>query len=459
MSNKVIIDYKPHKYQQLIHSACSSKSKNIWTIVCAGRQSGKSQASIFQGIKWVIDNPSVTLWYVTPSEGLGSEIQVKFLKILQPMGLVTRHINSNGKIRIELANGSKIVFKSAESGKNLRGSDVHYMIIDEAAWIDEDTLNMDILPTMASCGRKVLMISTPRGKNHFYKTWLLGQDGPEHDINYKSLKFNTYDNPYPSKEKPMVELAKKTMPKAMFEQEYLADWIEDGSLFSNVEELAVSKEISSPDIFDSYYIGIDVGFKVDDTVITIINSKGEIVYIDAFKGIESPEIALRIKECYNRFKPHTMRCETNNMGLGVVQQVQAMGIPVEEFSTGESNKAQIIQQLVTAFSSKSIRILDNEELKKQLMGYIFEMQSSGRMTYHGAPGFHDDYVMSLAIAWDVYLTNNLITESELLSLDDAIEKYGKENKDEDGIFIPDGPDTYIGREHKYDSDIDDSIEF
>ena len=76
---------------------------------------------------------------------------------------------------IGLDNGTKI-FAAASSSSSIRGKTVDYMLVDVFAHLDaniaEDFM-MSVFPTQASrLDSKLILISTPKGMNHFYDIWM-----------------------------------------------------------------------------------------------------------------------------------------------------------------------------------------------------------------------------------------------------------------------------------------------
>jgi hypothetical protein len=78
------------------------------------------------------------------------------------------------KLSIELENESYIE-ASATSASGIRSDSINTLVIDECAWIPKniwDEFYSSIYPTVSSSRKsKIIMISTPRGMNHFYKFW------------------------------------------------------------------------------------------------------------------------------------------------------------------------------------------------------------------------------------------------------------------------------------------------
>ena len=82
-----------------------------------------------------------------------------------------------------------------------------------------------------------------------------------------------------------------------------------------------------------------------------------------------------------------------------------ININIKQFTTTNQTKRNIIEQLVTAFQTDKIGIPDDEELLRELQHFAAEKTKTG-YTYNGADGVHDDYVMALAMVYDLYNKHN-----------------------------------------------------
>ena len=431
---KLTLDYKPHRKQQEVHISCGPKSDTFWTVVCAGRQGGKSSLSKYQMIYWAYNAANSLCWYVTPSESQSKRVYKSLVEILHPLGLMKRNTQSKGNIMIELINGAVIEFKSTGSGDTLRGADVDYLVLDECAFMPREVMQDAIFPTLTVKGKKALIVSTPKGKNYFYELFKMGEDLVK---GYKSFKFTSFDNPAANKD--IIEGYRASLPDGIFQQEFLAEWVDSNSVFSNIYELAVLQPINQPIAGDKYYIGVDIALKNDYYVLTVLNQRGEMVYVDREMGFETPELVKRIKAAYDKWKPKKLVIEENSQGLAIIQLLKK-DIPIlEGFMTTTDSKNEIINQLIAAFSTKDIRILNNEDLKSELNGYIFEYSKTGRLKFRGIG--HDDMVMSLAIAWDTYQKNKTNGGYKVFSL----ESPPKEIKSSTGgIFLERGIGDFGG---------------
>jgi hypothetical protein len=392
--------YTPHDKQKEIHTACSLNDPCFFITVVAGRRGGKTMAAINQTIFWASKYPGCKIWYVTPVESQGLIVLEALYNSIKGSSLIKTYKKSKGSMELVFTNGSRIDFKSASSGQNLRGAEVNFMIIDEAGYISNSVIDEAIMPTLAAGGKKCLIISTPKGKNWFYRWYLKGLDKAE--TKYKSFKFLSSDNP--KVDKSLIELFRQAVPEAVYRQEYLGSFEDSAAVFRNIDEVCILNT-SGPEAGVSYYAGIDIGMLSDDTVVSIINDKGELVYIDRFTGLESPELKERILKTLKLWRPVETVMEQNNQGLTILQEMKRYWPTLKGFVTTNKSKEEIINRLVSAFSGLSIKCLKDNEIISQLQGFIFELTSTGKIRYCAASGFHDDIVMSMAIAWDCYVTN------------------------------------------------------
>ena len=77
-------------------------------------------------------------------------------------------------------NGTRI-FSAASSSNTIRGKSVDLMLVDEFAFIDDnmaDKFMQGVFPTQAAKDDAMLiLISTPKGMNHFYDIWVKAKAG------------------------------------------------------------------------------------------------------------------------------------------------------------------------------------------------------------------------------------------------------------------------------------------
>ena len=71
---------------------------------------------------------------------------------------------------------------------------------------------------------------------------------------------------------------------------------------------------------------------------------------------------------------------------------------VEEFVTTNESKREIIEYMIARVNEETVKLFDDEEQYREFSMYMMEILPSGKITYNGQLGVHDDLVMSGAIA-------------------------------------------------------------
>src|SRR6185312_5951802 len=171
-----------------------------------------------------------------------------------------------------ICTGGLIQFFTGEALDNFRGLSFDLVIIDEASYVPnlQAGWSASIRATLTDRKGKAIFLSTPRGKNDFYKFSLKEHGSPE----WKTFKFSSYDNPHiPAEE---IDAARAELPEATFEQEYLANPQENADnpfgyafIKSNIKPLSNKPAVC---------FGIDLAKSYDYTVITGLDEDGDVCH-------------------------------------------------------------------------------------------------------------------------------------------------------------------------------------
>lgn len=187
-------------------------------IICAGRRAGKSVLSRMIILDWATKQPGL-YWIVSPTYKQAKMIHWREMQKEIPLEWITK--KNEVELSFTLNYGSVIELKGAENPDALRGVKLRGLVIDEIASIRNwDWLWSEVLrPTLTDYEAPALFISTPKGYNHFYDLYNLGQI--DNDV-YKSWRFTSYENTILPKGE--IDEAKKTLTDDTFAQEYMADF-------------------------------------------------------------------------------------------------------------------------------------------------------------------------------------------------------------------------------------------
>lgn len=395
--------FSPYDKQLQVLEALENPDYKIVVLVAA-RQSGKSLLIINYALKEALENRDYFIMIVSPSEQQCIKLHSDAYKALEQTNLIKRSVKSKGVVEIELITGSKIMFKSALAENSLRGNSVHILIIDEAAFISETTFNEILLPCVATIGKKVFMCSTPKGrKNILYKYYVQGQKGIKKQI---SFKFTYENNPFANKD--LIEIFRENLSEQQFNQEFLCEFTDGGGVFKSISKICTGKNTTAKAFIDSLtptggcVMGIDIGIKNDRTVISVmdIKSQKQIALISK-KKVTTSHIKQVIQDTIEAYKPKKVYIETNNQGLPIyedLKEIDSIKNVIEPFVTTNTNKAELVNQLIYLFEKRTIELINDEDLKGELENFSFEFLPSGKIRFAAANGKHDDFVMSTLIS-------------------------------------------------------------
>ena len=382
-----------HPGQQRVVDMVKGPAK--YCTVLAPRQTGKSYISQQVALYWAINNPDARIFWTSPTY---QQAQRPFEEIYD--GIFKSGIlkaANKSEMRLTFVNGSTIQFKSVEVPKNLRGFTATHMICDEAAYYPEDVWNQVLKPIVLVKGLKVCFVSTPRGVNWYKTMYDLGQS--EEHPDYASCRMYYEENPFVDMEE--IQEAKRTLPEHIFATEYEASFVESGqTVFSNIEACETNRW---PQPQGRRYIGVDLGRQNDWTVATVVDEQGQVLEIYRDNQKDWSYMINNIVKLAQKHNAHVL-VEANSIGDVVGETIKKQWPKTETFNTTSSSKQRIIESLIIAFNKQEIVIPSKElfePLQFELGIFEYKYSRSNRTIQYEAPSpWHDDCVMSLAIAWE-----------------------------------------------------------
>jgi hypothetical protein len=148
---------------------------NRFNICKMPRQTGKSTTCVSYLLHYAVFNDNVNIAILankaSTARDLLQRLQLAYENLPKWM---QQGIISWNKGSLELENGSKISSNSTSSSA-VRGGSYNVIFLDEFAFIPNhiaDDFFASVYPTISSGkSTKVIIVSTPRGMNHFYRMW------------------------------------------------------------------------------------------------------------------------------------------------------------------------------------------------------------------------------------------------------------------------------------------------
>jgi hypothetical protein len=240
---------------------------------------------------------------------------------------------------------------SADNADAIRGEWFHLVVLDEAARIAEEDWTDAIQPTLADADGDAILISTPKGRNWFWQEWQRGRSGDPNQI--KSWRAPTDRNPSERIQKA-ARLAAERVPRATYEQEWLARFVEDGLTLFRVADVDRAARDIPERTGGPYVTTVDIGRRRDATVINTFDVSAEPyvrVAFDRLERVPYPAIQTAIENRARAF-PGALWVESNGVGDPVIENLT---VPCQPFVTTARSKVQAIQALQLLFERDRIK--------------------------------------------------------------------------------------------------------
>jgi len=166
------IPFKMYPFQEKL---INNFHGNRFNICRMPRQTGKSTTCVSYLLHYAVFNDNVNIAILankaSTAQDLLGRLQFAYEKLPKWM---QQGIVSWNKRSLELENGSKIIAAST-SASAVRGGSYNIIFLDEFAFIPNhiaDEFFASVYPTISSGqSTKVIIVSTPKGMNHFYRMW------------------------------------------------------------------------------------------------------------------------------------------------------------------------------------------------------------------------------------------------------------------------------------------------
>ncbi len=351
-----------------------------FNVLCCGRRWGKSEFGVDLACDTALDN--YPAGYFAPTYKLLAGAYDEATSILAP--IIKRKRENQF---IETINGGAIEFWSLENELAGRSRKYKRVVVDEAAFVKDlqKRWNEGIRPTLTDLKGDGWFLSTPRGKNDFFKLHSKGTSG---DPNWASWQMSTYTNPYidPSE----LDDAKADLPELAWLQEYMALFNENianpiGGSF--IEQCTYPMSAKPAVCF-----GIDLAKKLDWTVIIGLDEDGCTCHFDRFQNswrdttrriLDLPRVPIAI--------------DSTGVGDPIHEDISYQRGDVEAVIFTSTSQQQMMEGLAKGFQERKLTVPEGQ-ITEELHNLEYEFTRTG-VKYSVPSGLHDDCVKSLGLAW------------------------------------------------------------
>lgn len=399
LEEKIRVPIYYHGGQNRIFYVSKAKKK----VISKGRRWGLTRGYAHRVIEYLMNSIGPGLWVDTVYGNIDKYIERYFFPTLSKIPQRYWRWRQQKK-ELEIC-GQKVDMRSADRPELIEGFAYKFIMLNEAGIIlrNEYLYYNSILPMTLDFNPDFYVGGTPKGKGLFHELAVKADDPANKDQEF--FHFTSFDNPYLT-ENEIKELLKE-MPKVVQEQEIYAKFLEDKStVFRNLEKCATTRR-EEPVAGKTYYVGVDIARLQDFTVITVFDSDGNQVYIDRFNEIDWKIQEERIKYVSKKYNNAQVWLDATGIGDPIYEALCDMDVDVQPYHFTNESKKQLIQMLMMSLEQEKIRILNKEdELGKvqfdEMVIFEYEMTSSGLIRYRAPENYHDDCVISVALAnWGV----------------------------------------------------------
>lgn len=356
-----------------------------YAVVEASTKSGKTVGCIvWLGEQAMAGRPGQNYWWVAPVYPQARVAFSRFRASL-PRELYT---SNETELRIHLANGTVIWFKSAEKPDNLYGEDVYACVIDEATRCREEAWHA-IRSTLTATRGPVRIIGNVKGrKNWAYRLARRAESG-EPGWHYSRITATDAVNAGVLDEDEIDE-ARRDLPADVFKQLYMAEPADDeGNPFGIDAIRACFAPVSDA---RSEVYGIDLAKSLDWTVIHGLDAGGYTSQWDRFQ-LPWEATTPRVEQAIGNTPAYV---DSTGVGDPIVERLQKSRPQVEGFTFTGPSKQRLMEGLSVAIHNREVYFPEGV-VSAELEAFEYEYTRTG-VRYSAPEGLHDDCVMALALA-------------------------------------------------------------
>jgi len=390
---KFTIDFPPlHEAQQTVKD-----DEARWKILCAGRRFGKSRLGVQLCLEQALDGGRV--WWVAPTFAIA---RVGWRDVVAAASEFPKDAGVNiklGDMEVTFPSGGSISVKSADNPQRLRGEGLNYLVMDEAAFVREETWTEVLRPTLTENKGSALFISTPIGMdNWFYHLWEKADTAED----WARFQYPTVSNPIIDPKE--VESAREDLGELVFAQEYLAEFISEGaqifrsSWFNYFKQgvgtiWADGKKYKESELqrFATVDLAVSTKESADYTVISVFGYHSEddkLFMLDMFRDrVEAPDIVPQIERMVGIHNLEWVGIERAGYQLAIVQFARRQGIKIKELRADKDKRSRALP--LSAKMERGLVYFPKDadwvsEVERELLTFPI--------------GVHDDIVDTLAYA-------------------------------------------------------------
>ena len=429
----------PRSYQIPFFEAMENSSKYRAAIFVGPRRLGKDYMAWNFCIRWALRRTTTVLYFLPEYKQAKSVIWdaisndgTRFLDLIPPE--LIKSMNAT-ELKITLMNNSVIQLRGSDKyDTSVVGSNATLIIFSEFSRADYRAFEF-ASPIIAANGGKMIFVSTPLGRNHFYQLWERSKNWPDwwrHRITVDDTKHITPE---------ALDKERLIHSEEFIQQEYYCSWDRgvEGSFYANYvlamrNDGRIGKVPYDPSL--PVFTAWDLGYN-DQTVVLFgqINKQNVVSVIDCYANTNQP-LGHYIKHLQSKeyvyskhFAPHDIEIHDYQTGHTRIEMARQLGLNFEVrenkgkmmSATPRVSVADGIEKVMTSFSRIYIDEQKCSKLITALESYHREWDDAKKVykqqPYHD---IHSDYADCFR-----YLCLTLDQHGQGMTEEDAHRGYNK----------------------------------
>lgn len=368
----------------------------------AGRQVGKTTTLCWYAIWRFATSRDRDILFFAPSQRQAKNLFDTRLKSVMSEWLENPEaygITYEAKQEIHGANGCRMVaMTAAGSGDTVRGFTADTVIVDEAAFIEDEFFTSVLKPMLMTTQGDFILAGTPWGQSgYFYNKY--------HNERWASIQVSTPENPdIPHSE---IEEMREDLSVHEFKREVLGEFIaKENAAFPPEAIKDCTYRGENPD--DRYpafssgagcYLGVDPArHGTDRAVFVSIDGDGNVFDVDSFEDTSLTEIEGEVRRLNNERGYMQIFIDETGVGGGPLDSLKTDLRNVSGLEFTLKSKQEIYQTLAKHLEDRALTLPDVRWQIGELRDMEYETTPRGHMKYHAADNGRDDFADALALA-------------------------------------------------------------
>jgi hypothetical protein len=358
-------------------------------VIEASTKSGKTAGCLLWLLQQAWNSKGGNFWWVAPTYPVAKTVAyMRMQSMLRQTDPAKRCWSDNdSSLMIQLVNGARIYFKSADNPDTLFGDDVMAAVIDEATRCSEEAWSA-VRSTLTATRGPVRIIGNVKGrKNWVWRLARLAEQGAPNMAYHKLTAHDAVEGGILAPEE--IDEAKRVLPEGVFRELYLAEASDDGSNPFGVQ--AILQCVGSMSTAKAACFGIDLAKSTDHTVVCGLDDSGAVCVLERWQSdwLTTRQRIARI------IGNAPALIDSTGVGDPIVEDISRECRGAQGWKFTNASKQQLMEGLASAIQAKEIRYPDGW-LRAELESFGFRY-STGRVIYEATSG-HDDGVCALALA-------------------------------------------------------------